>query len=300
MININPKLVSIILPTRNRGYCVGQTIDSVLAQTYSNWELIIVDGASTDDTPSIAKNYCQQDSRIHYHRSFPRQGLPRDRNIGVSLSQGELVYFIEDDVTVEPDCLETLVDTLVSLSAEGLKVGAIAPRTIDKFGEESKLILLMRYASELNRRGKTSPSYVNNLTGIILGNFGMESNQLLETPTCPSWSLINKCAFVDVRGFDEEAYERYNFFYEEADFYFRLREKGYKLYFQAKAVVCHTYGVSGGTRTSAVRYYYNFLRSHICFLRRHFGWRSIYMALFTPPYLLYNTILGTIELARRR
>lgn len=98
-------------------HCIGQAIDAVLAQSYTNWELIVVDGASTDDTPSVVKSYSKRDSRIRYHHSFPRQGLPKDRNIGVSLARGNLIYMIEDDLIMETNCLGTLVGTFVDLEA---------------------------------------------------------------------------------------------------------------------------------------------------------------------------------------
>ena len=57
---------------------------TVLAQSYTNWELIVVDGASTDDTPSVVKSYSKRDSRIRYHHSFPRQGLSKDACFALS------------------------------------------------------------------------------------------------------------------------------------------------------------------------------------------------------------------------
>lgn len=300
MSNNKSELVSIILPTHNRASQIGQAIDAVLDQSYTNWELIVVDGASTDDTPSVVESYCKREPKIRYHRSFPRQGLPKDRNIGVSQARGNLIYMIEDDLIMEIDCLETLVRTLTELKVRGVNVGAVAPKTLSEFPEESRLMLLMRYASKRKRRHMNTPTYMNNLVGIVVTNFGMQSDQILEILSCPSWSLISKDAFIEVGGFEGEAYNKYNFFYEEADFYFKLRERGYKLYFQSKAVTHHKRAASGGTRSSAIEYYYNFTRSHIYFLGKHFGWKALYMVPCTFPYLIYNTITGVIEMTRRR
>ena len=62
------KLISIITPTYNCGSFIGETIESVLAQTYTNWEMIIVDDCSTDNTEQIVNQYKKKDSRVHYYK----------------------------------------------------------------------------------------------------------------------------------------------------------------------------------------------------------------------------------------
>ena len=97
------QLVSIIIPTYNRGHLISETLDSVLAQTYTNWECIVVDDGSTDNTDEILANFCKKDSRIHfYHR--PKDRLPGGnaaRNYGFELSKGEYVnWFDSDDLMI--------------------------------------------------------------------------------------------------------------------------------------------------------------------------------------------------------
>ena len=66
-------LVSIITPVYNRSDYLGETIESVLAQTFTDWELLIIDdGSETDETQKIAEAYCNLDSRIHYTVSTSR------------------------------------------------------------------------------------------------------------------------------------------------------------------------------------------------------------------------------------
>jgi glycosyltransferase involved in cell wall biosynthesis len=90
--NIQP-LVSIIIPTYNRAHLIGETLDSVLAQTYQNWECIIVDDDSTDKTDEVVGAYVEKDSRFkYYHR--PDEHLPGGngaRNYGFKMSTGEYV-----------------------------------------------------------------------------------------------------------------------------------------------------------------------------------------------------------------
>ena len=61
-------LVSIITPTYNCAQYIGETIDTVISQTYINWEMIIVDDCSSDDTDKIVSKYQKRDSRIKYYR----------------------------------------------------------------------------------------------------------------------------------------------------------------------------------------------------------------------------------------
>jgi teichuronic acid biosynthesis glycosyltransferase TuaG len=72
------ELVSIIMPSYNTGDYIAETIDSVLAQTYANWELIIVDDCSTDDTDAVVAKY--NDNRIHYFKNEKNSGAAVSRN----------------------------------------------------------------------------------------------------------------------------------------------------------------------------------------------------------------------------
>ena len=60
-------LISIIIPTYNRAQIIGETLDSLIAQTYANWECIAVDDGSTDNTDEVLVAYCNKDTRFQYH-----------------------------------------------------------------------------------------------------------------------------------------------------------------------------------------------------------------------------------------
>lgn len=108
----NLPLVSIIMPTYNAGRFIGRAIDSVLAQTYPNWELIIVDDASSDDTEAVVSSY--PDARIRYHRAA-RIGHPAGvRNTGLKMASGELIAFLDSDDLYFPDTLEKLSRPLLN------------------------------------------------------------------------------------------------------------------------------------------------------------------------------------------
>ena len=270
------EVISVIIPTYNRAYCIERTIDSVLAQTFSNWELIICDDASTDDTESVAKSYCERDSRVRYHRNPQRYGTPRNRNTGISLSKGELIYFVEDDVVIEPQCLEILVSTLKELRARGVKVGGVGPRTFEP-QKQGRLMLLERYVANQKRKRMETPALIDKWTAFIYENFALDCNDAVETVAVPAWSLYTRDALRAIKGYEEKAYNWLNNSQVEAEFVVKLRKKGYKLYFQPRAVAYHKHEARGGTRTSPLKYYCYYLVAHIIFLLRTFGWKSTYM-----------------------
>lgn len=105
---MNFTLVSIIIPTYNRAHLIGETLDSVLAQTYTNWECIVVDDGSTDNTNLVISNYVTKDSRFQYHHrpTNKQKGPSSCRNYGFELSKGEFINWFDDDDVMMPDALQ--------------------------------------------------------------------------------------------------------------------------------------------------------------------------------------------------
>ena len=101
----NP-LVSIILPTYNRADFLPASLDSVFAQTYVNWEIILIDDGSTDNTVEVLKKYDQ--ARIRYFHQ-ENQGVSGARNYGISQCNGELIALLDSDDEWLPKKLETQI-----------------------------------------------------------------------------------------------------------------------------------------------------------------------------------------------
>lgn len=99
------KLVSIITPTYNCGRFIARTIDSVLAQTYQNWEMIIVDDCSGDDTRQIVEAYIKDDSRIQYYLLEENSGAAVARTTAMKLAKGSYMAFLDSDDIWTPDKL---------------------------------------------------------------------------------------------------------------------------------------------------------------------------------------------------
>jgi glycosyltransferase involved in cell wall biosynthesis len=108
------QLISIILPIYNGEKYMRQSIDSVLAQTYGNWELLIVDDGSTDRTAEIAMEYVQKDLRIQYHKNPQNMRLPRTLNRGFSMAKGAYLTWTSDDNYYYPTALEKMYHALES------------------------------------------------------------------------------------------------------------------------------------------------------------------------------------------
>ena len=90
-------LVSIITPVYNCEKYLPLTIESVQAQTYENWELIITDGPSSDNTASIVRAYCEQDQRIHLIVPSKRRGIADARHNSIQNAKGEYLAFLDSD-----------------------------------------------------------------------------------------------------------------------------------------------------------------------------------------------------------
>jgi glycosyltransferase involved in cell wall biosynthesis len=103
-----PPLVSVVMPARNRAASIARAIDSVLAQTYRNFELIVIDDGSTDSTREIAASYGSRLKLIHN----PGRGVYAARNAAVAEAKGELIAFADSDDAWLPDRLAAQIPLL--------------------------------------------------------------------------------------------------------------------------------------------------------------------------------------------
>lgn len=108
-----PPLVSIIMPCYNAERYIAQSIESVLAQTYTNWELLITDDCSTDNSVKIVQQYCQQDDRINLLVPDEHHGIAVTRNLSLSRSKGRFVAFLDNDDIWASDKLEKQINYML-------------------------------------------------------------------------------------------------------------------------------------------------------------------------------------------
>ena len=105
-------MTSIIIPIYNASPYLRQCLNSLLAQTITDWEAILVDDASTDDSAVIAEDYIQQDSRFILFRQEFNQGQSIARNIGLEKVKGDYIIFLDADDYLDCDYLERHIEAI--------------------------------------------------------------------------------------------------------------------------------------------------------------------------------------------
>ncbi len=109
--------ISIIVPVYNMEKYLHQCVDSILAQTFKDFELLLIDDGSKDSSPKICDDYAAADSRVRViHKE--NGGLSDTRNLGISMAKAPLVGFVDSDDWIDPDMYEVLYDTLVDNDAD--------------------------------------------------------------------------------------------------------------------------------------------------------------------------------------
>lgn len=98
--------VSVVIPTYNRAHLVGRTIESLVAQSFQDWDLLVVDDASSDETVDVVKGYCQRDDRIRLMVNEQNLGLTRNWNHCLEMAAGPLVELLQSDDLIDADYLE--------------------------------------------------------------------------------------------------------------------------------------------------------------------------------------------------
>ncbi|TXE17105.1 glycosyltransferase family 2 protein [Psychroserpens burtonensis] len=132
-------LVSIIIPTFNRSNLISDTLDSIIRQTYINWECIIVDDGSSDYTDEIMESYTERDKRFkYYHRpSEHLSGGNGARNYGFLMSTGEYIQWFDSDDIMAPDFIEAKIEPFIESS--DIDVVFSAFENVNEKGERTRI-----------------------------------------------------------------------------------------------------------------------------------------------------------------
>lgn len=181
---MNNPLISIVIPTFNRAHLIGETLDSVMAQTYENWECIIVDDGSKDNTDRIIADYIKKDNRFQYYQRPEKRlkGANACRNFGAEISLGNYLIFLDSDDYLQNFCLSQRVEKISNLDDFSFVVFPMA--VLHANGEIS------------DKQIPIKKSYLEDFL----------SNKLHWGIMCPIWK---KSYFVQLKGFNEK-YPRLN------------------------------------------------------------------------------------------
>jgi glycosyltransferase involved in cell wall biosynthesis len=178
-------ILSIILATFNRGKYILDAIESIQAMSFKDWELIIVDDGSTDQT-NIVISKCLDDERIHYLYNETNQGVSFARNLGLQKSKGKYIAYLDSDNTYSSSFMSHAIEFLEKNKNFDLVYGALLTSS---HGEENKPILF----KEFSKRQLLEFNYIDINTVVhrrklyeLFGGFDESLNRLVD------WDLILK------------------------------------------------------------------------------------------------------------
>lgn len=203
-----PPTVSVIVPTYNRAHSLPRTVESVLSQTLEDFELIIVDDASADNTAEVVASY--DDDRIRFFEHEENQGASAARNTGIEHAEGEYMAFLDSDDVWLPTKLEKQVLTLEMRSDDWVAAYCKA-ETVHPDGQNP----VMKWATQLiSRRNKTEGAEGGKeLIGPLLSDS-------LHT-SAGSTLLVTSEVVQKINGFDE-SFDRF----QDPEFLIRVLEHG--------------------------------------------------------------------------
>lgn len=274
--------ISIIIPTFNRAPMVCACVSALLASDFADFEIIVVDDCSPDDTGEQIAAKFAADPRVKYTRNAVNKQLGGSRNVGARLATGRYLLFIDDDNLVCPDLLGKLVADFDSHSEAGL----IAPMAINVGGKKDGLIWTL--GCDYHRWTSKPNDYLTNLPRAQL------PTDRVRFPTlyCPNAFAVPRAVHEEVGGFCEDL----PFYYDDADYGWRIAETGRKAWILSTAVTMHQnfmtatdapelrdLGINAPWRA------YRLARNRLRFARRHFSFLQILSVtfIFAPLSAVY-------------
>jgi glycosyltransferase involved in cell wall biosynthesis len=185
---------SVIIPTLNEEKFLPHLLDSLVAQSVQNFEVIVVDGNSKDKTQLIARSY---DKKLPIHVVSKKASLPLQRNLGAAQAQGEWYVFVDAD-------------------------SVFLPYFIQRIGIFIQSHRSMAFTTWFRPDSENAKDAVN----VLFGNIYLEATVIFNRPLAPGpLTVVHRDAYRSVGGYDEE-----HAFHEDVDFGLRLGKKGYVLH----------------------------------------------------------------------
>lgn len=175
-------MVSIVIPSYNRCTVICRALDSIQRQNYLDWECIVVDDGSSDDTESVIFSYSGQDSRFKYIKNSRKKGAQGARNTGILEARGDWVVLFDSDNKMHYDFLSKVIDALTN---ESVDVCSTWSNVIDeKTGERIGEFKWSGYG-EVHNNLLTGKSYFDNSSTIIRRQLLIDMGLLDEE--CPAF-----------------------------------------------------------------------------------------------------------------
>jgi len=241
-------MVSIVSVNYDQPQVTCEMLESLRLVTYSNFEILIVDNASPTKSPDIIKEKYPEVQLIVSEKNL---GFAGGNNIAIKQTKGDYILLLNNDTEVKPDFLESLVELMES----DKKIG-IASSKILYFYEDN----MIQYAGIAALNPITSRGESDGDKEIDNGQY----NEVKETYYPHGACMMIRKSVVEEIGL---LYEGYFLYYEEYDFADRVRQAGYKIYFQPNSCILHKESISTGKNSPLKTYYLN--RNRVLFLRRN-------------------------------
>ncbi len=274
----NKKLISVIITTWNRKDSLKNCLESIEKQSYYNYEIIVVDNNSTDNTSEFVKSKYKEVRLITLDTNY---GPAYARNIATEQAHGDLLFYVDSDNILDQDCMKELSNALNSDDT----IGFVGPKMY--YWEDKKRLW---YAGVKLNMLTSQPQYYG--TDELDEGQCDEIREVSHIPNC--WmtkkEVVNKTNLIDTI---------YFIFYEEADWAIRAEQAGYKILYIPKAVTYHDTKLPENDTLRGkfgadepYRLYY-IARNRLIFMKRYGKNFPIFLIFFYPLgtlYYLYNLI----------
>ncbi|MBD5520986.1 MAG: glycosyltransferase family 2 protein [Lachnospiraceae bacterium] len=198
--NVYSNLISIIVPIYNGQDYIDRCVRSILAQTYSDWELLLLDGASSDKSPELCNEWQEKDGRIRAILFDKNRGVSEGRNQGLREAKGAYLMFVDVDDWLLPDCLQRLYDDVQKPDVQ--IAGCSFKKCTDKDWEEQNLNEYKIEASTLNSTTASPLETELSATRLIAGKDFLREGILNHDTRC--WSKLYKRQVIEGHFFNED------------------------------------------------------------------------------------------------
>lgn len=272
-------LCSIIILNYNSKLYLKNCLDSLMKQTYPNFEIIVVDNASTDDSLKIMKNY----PKIKLIKNKSNLGFAGGNNVGIRSSKGKYVVFIDSDTLVDKNC----ISELIKVAEMDEKIGVVGCKVYYLLAGNQKSNILQYAGGKLHK-------FLNfYLFTTKIGNTKKDLGQyekIKEVDFAHGCAFLIKKSMTDKIGLMDEKYFLYG---EETDLHYRAKEVGYKIFYAPEAKIWH-FGSPGIGKISYKKTYY-ITRSNIRLVLKLYEWYWVaWYVLFSEPVHVILQVINSL------
>jgi glycosyltransferase involved in cell wall biosynthesis len=216
-----PPFVSVVIPTFNRSGMLCDCVDSVLASTFRDFEIIIVDDASTDDTGEVVrKRYLATHPNIRYHRNPENLMSDKSRNIAIRMARAPWILFLDSDNVVFPDMLEQFA----ACTQKHPEFGLIAALTYNVFDQS-----VFTLGGDINWwTGRAADHHLDLYRGKRFAPEDLDRAGFAEcyptTASCPNATFAKRSAVAEAGDWNPH----YGLYFDDPDFCLRITRAGFK------------------------------------------------------------------------